>query len=109
MFFDAMSLILLISSSTFLCFLSFKSPMLMTISISLAPSINACSVSFSLTDVLLYPLGKPITVQIFKSLELLLAKRTKDGGIHMLATLYSIPSCISFNISFSVLFGFKRV
>ena len=54
----------LISSRTLSYSLSFTQPMLMTMSISEAPFFTASSVSKHLVAVVLYPLGKPITVQM---------------------------------------------
>ena len=53
----------LISDSTRSNRPSFTSPRLTTISSSSAPSAIAAAASQALTSVLLYPLGKPITVQ----------------------------------------------
>ena len=47
-------------------FRSFTQPRLMTMSISRAPFSTASLVSKILAAIVLYPLGKPMTVQIFK-------------------------------------------
>ena len=61
----------LISSVTASNLCSFAQPMLITISISFAPSSIACFASATLIEVVEYPRGKPITVHILTSLYLL--------------------------------------
>ena len=58
------SFILLISQKMSSHLPSLAHPILITISISAAPSLTACAASAHLISVVLYPLGKPITVQI---------------------------------------------
>ena len=54
-----------ISLRTFLSLPALSRPILMTISISSAPLAMASVVSNTLTAVVVLPLGKPMTVQIF--------------------------------------------
>ena len=73
--------------------LSFSIPIFITISISSAPFLTASAVSKHFTSVVLYPFGKPITVQI-----LILpptysfAGFTYAGGMQTLAALYLTAS-----------------
>ena len=55
-----------ISSASSFHFRSLTQPMLITMSISLAPFSTASLVSKILAAMVLYPLGKPMTVQIFR-------------------------------------------
>ena len=82
-----------ISSSTSSYFLSFKKPILITISISDAPFTIASFVSNTFVAVVLYPFGNPITVQIgsFPS-TYSAACFTYAAGIHAEAVSYLIPS-----------------
>ncbi|CCY10104.1 putative uncharacterized protein [Clostridium sp. CAG:81] len=68
-------------------------PMLITMSISSAPSFNASFVSNTFTAVVLYPCGNPITVQtgIFPS-RYSAACFTKDGGMQTDAVPYFTAS-----------------
>ena len=88
--------IALISSKITSYFFSFRSPMLMTMSISSAPFCTASVVSNTFTSFVLYPFGKPITVQIATRPAAYAAPAfTNDGGMQTDAVPFAIASSIS--------------
>ena len=88
-----------------------SAPMLITMSISSAPSAIATPVSKDFTSVALAPKGKPTTVHTLTldPASSTAAAGTQNGFTHTLAKPYCRASAHNLRMSATVASGFKRV